>query len=97
MTYVELAPAFDGNRALQDEFLAGVGISLPADWSWSDTLVGHSAWSRFIRLKRRGTVPRRPLADVLIGAFAVGRTGLVTRNPDDFQPVFPNLSLTVPD
>ena len=96
-TYAELAPAFDGDRALQDEFLGGVGVSLPADWSWTDTLEAHAAWARFIRLKRRGKVPRRPLADILIGAYAADRDGLVTRNPDDFRPVFPNLSLAVPD
>jgi predicted nucleic acid-binding protein len=97
VTYAELATAFDGDRALQDEFLAGVGIPLPADWSWTDTLEAHSAWARFIRLKRGGKVPRRPLADILIGAYAADRDGLVTRNPDDFRTVFPDLSLAVPD
>lgn len=96
VTYAELAPAFDGDRGLQDEFLGGVGVSLPADWSWTDTLEAHSAWVRFIRLKRRRKVPRRPLADILIGAYAAGRDGLVTRNPDDFRSVFPELSLAVP-
>jgi len=97
VTYAELAPAFEGDRVLQDEFLAGVGVSLPAEWSWTDTLEAHSAWARFIRLKRRGRVPRRPLADILIGAFAAGREGLVTRNPEDFHSVFPGLALAVPD
>lgn len=96
VTYAELAPAFDGDRALQDEFLSGVGIELPADWGWADTLAAHAAWSRFIRLKREGTLPRRPLADILIGAYATLRTGLITRNPGDFEPIFSDLSLAVP-
>jgi predicted nucleic acid-binding protein len=96
VTYAELAPAFGGDRALQDEFLAGVGIVLPAEWTWADTLAAHAGWARFIELKRRGAVPRRPLADILIGAYAAGRQGLVTRNPDDFGPVFPDLPLAVP-
>jgi predicted nucleic acid-binding protein len=96
VTYAELAPAFGGDRALQDEFLRGIGIALPADWSWGDTLAAHEAWARFVRLKRKGTVPRRPLADILIGAYAAGREGLVTRNPGDFVPIFPKLALREP-
>jgi hypothetical protein len=96
VTYAELAPAFGGDRALQDEFLAGVGVALPAEWSWVDTLAAHAAWERFIRLKRQGRIARRPLADILIGAHAAGRHGLVTRNPDDFRPVFPELPIAVP-
>ena len=96
VTYAELAPAFGGDRALQDDFLAGAGVALLAEWSWADTLAAHSAWDRFIRLRRRGAVPRRPLADILIGAYAAGRQGLVTRNPGDFTPVFLDFSLAVP-
>jgi predicted nucleic acid-binding protein len=95
-TYVELAPAFGGDRALQDEFLAGVGVELPAEWSPADTLAAHAAWDRFIRLRRTGKVPRRPLADVLIGAHAAVRDGLVTRNPGDFAAIFPDLEVAVP-
>lgn len=96
VTYAELAPAFGGDRSLQEEFLLGVGAELPAEWSWLDTVNAHAAWDRFIRLKRRHGLPRRPLADILIGAYAAGRSGLVTRNPDDFAGVFPGLELAVP-
>lgn len=96
VTYAELAPAFGGDRALQEEFLTGVGVDLPALWSWADTLAAHSAWARFIALKRRGAQPRRPLADILVGAHASARSGLVTRNPDDFAAIFPDLRLAVP-
>lgn len=96
VTYVELAPAFDGDRVLEEEFLAGVGIALPAAWTWPDTQAAHSAWQRYVELKRRGAAPRRPLADVLIGGHAANRDGLVTRNPDDFAAVFPDLRLAIP-
>ena len=96
VTYAELAPAFGGDRALQDDFLGGAGVALPAEWTWTDTLAAHSAWDRFIRLRRRDDLPRRPLADILIGAYATSRQGLVTRNPGDFTPVFPDLPLAVP-
>lgn len=96
VTYTELAPAFDGDCRLQDEFLAGVGIELPTHWEWPDTLAAHAAWDRFIRLKRQGSATRRPLADILIGAYAARRTGLITRNPSDFEPIFPDLAIAVP-
>jgi hypothetical protein len=36
------------------------------------------------------------VADVLIGAFASTRGGLLTRNPGDFTPVFPSLRILGP-
>lgn len=96
VTYAELAPAFQGDRSLQDEFLGGIGLDYRQDWLWEDTLRAHEAWSTFIQRKRSGLLPKRPLADILIGAFAVRHQGLITRNPDDFQTVFPGLVLRSP-
>jgi predicted nucleic acid-binding protein len=96
VTYAELAPAFDGNSSLQDEFLGGVGVDFRQDWIWDDTLRAHEAWSVFIRRKRAGLVPKKPIADVLIGAFASRYQGLITRNPTDFVSIFPVLPLQVP-
>jgi hypothetical protein len=44
MTYMELAPAFEGDRDLQDEFLGGVGAAYHESWGWEDTLQAHAAW-----------------------------------------------------
>lgn len=96
MTYVELSPALQGDRALQNEFLAGVGVSFRQDWTWADTVQAHQIWNEFVRRKRSGQLPRRPLADVLIGAFASRFQGLITRNPEDFTKLFPSLPLRVP-
>lgn len=96
VTYAELAPAFQGDRSLQDEFLGGIGLDYRQDWLWEDTLRAHEAWNTFIQRKRSGVLPKRPLADILIGAFAVRHQGLITRNPDDFRPVFPGLVLRGP-
>lgn len=96
MTYAELSPALQGDRALQDEFLAGVGVDFRQDWVWADTLRAHQAWNEFIRRRRSGQLPRRPLADVLIGAFATRFQGLITRNPEDFTKLFPSLPLRIP-
>lgn len=93
VSYAELAPAFEGSRELQDEFLAGVGIDIEADWTREDTFEAHRAWYSYVRQRRGGAVGKRPLADLLIGAFAGRHQGLLTRNPTDFQPFFPELTL----
>jgi predicted nucleic acid-binding protein len=96
LTYAELAPAFQGKVALQDEFLHGVGVEFRQDWTWADTLQAHKACHRFIELRRSHSLPRRPLADILIGAFASRYQGLVTRNAGDFAAIFPEMDLKVP-
>lgn len=96
MTYAELSPAFQGDRALQDEFLAEVGVDFRQDWMRADTLYAHQSWNRFIQRRRSQQLPKRPLVDILIGAFATRFQGLITRNPEDFKRVFPSLSLRVP-
>lgn len=96
LTYAELAPAFQGDMGLQDEFLHGVGVDFRQDWTWADTRLAHQAWNRFIERRRSHSLPRRPLADVLIGAFASRFQGLITRNVDDFQSIFPDLTLRMP-
>jgi predicted nucleic acid-binding protein len=96
VTYAELAPAFEGDRGLQDEFLGGVGIALREPWVWDDTLRAHFAWHGYVLRRRAGQAPKRPLADILIGAFALRFQGLLTRNPSDFRLVFSELPLRLP-
>jgi predicted nucleic acid-binding protein len=97
MTYAELAPAFAGDRDLQDEFLGGVGAAYHESWRWEDTLRAHAAWYEHVRKKRAGHARKRPLADVLIGAFACRFQGLLTRNPDEFRATFQDLILRLPE
>lgn len=96
VSYAELAPAFQGDQGLQKEFLEGIGVDWYQEWTWNDTVRAHVAWDGFIRRRRAQALRKRPLADVLIGAFAGRHRGLLTRNPDDFAPVFPDLVLRVP-
>lgn len=95
MTYVELSPAFKGNLSLQDEFLAEVGVSYQESWKWEDTLRASSAWHTHRVRRRQGQGQKRPLADILIGAFASRFQGLITRNPADFRSTFPSLVLRI--
>jgi predicted nucleic acid-binding protein len=96
VTYVELAPALEGSQGLQEEFLAGVGIRLTEAWTRQDTLAAFDAWYAHVQRRRHGDGPKRPIADILIGAFAQRFQGLVTRNEDHFRPAFPELEIRNP-
>ena len=96
VSYVELAPAFLGDYRRQNEFLDGIGIQYAIPWSWQDTQAAHKAMERHINLYRQRKTLRRPVADMLIGAFAAGRQGLLTRNAADFRPAFPTLKIIEP-
>lgn len=93
VSYIELGPAFLGDVARQDEFLRQTGISVRSEWIGTDTLAAWKAWHRHIDRKRRGGTARRPVADVMIGAFACRHQGLLTRNVADFTALFPSLTL----
>ncbi len=94
VSYAELAPAFAGDTALQERFLDAIGVSYRQEWLWADTTRAHHAWNRLVRRRRAGLAPKRPLADILIGAFATRYEGLITRNSKDFAAFFPDLRLS---
>lgn len=96
VTYVELAPAFLGDRHRQDEFLELIGIDVNVEWLRRDTWAAHRAWHRYVSEKRSGRAAKRPIADVLIGSFACSKGGLLTRNPADFTDLFPELEVIEP-
>ena len=96
VTFVELAPAFDGNWEQQEFFLEQAGIDFRDDWTSADTRTEHQAWHLHITARLSGMLPKRPIADVLIGAYASNRRGLITRNPADFRRNFPNLPILEP-
>jgi len=96
VTMVELSPAFDGNLDIQKGFLAAVGIDFTEAWTSADTEQAHRAWNAYVQARRAGDAPKRPLADLLIGAFACRHRGLITRNPADFRRWYPKLKLRQP-
>ena len=96
VSYIELAPRFRGMETAQQEFLEAIGVNWTDSWIWPDTLVAHKAWFAY-RLKRgRGQITKRPIADILIGAFASRFDGLLTRNTKDFRALFPDLRMEAP-
>ena len=96
VTYVELAPVFNGDQTAQNEFLFNLDVAWPQAWTQTDTEEAHRAWQRYVAARRATNAPKRPLADILIGAFASRFDGILTRNESDFRTVFPSLTVTAP-
>ncbi len=96
VTLVEIAPALGGRPDAARAFCAGIGISLDTVWTADDTLAGMKAWSAYVSAKRAGLSAKRPIADILIGAFAQRRRGLITRNAAEFRRWFGTLPIVDP-
>ncbi|MBI2814669.1 MAG: type II toxin-antitoxin system VapC family toxin [Opitutae bacterium] len=96
VTMVELAAAFGGDLADQKNFLDQAGITHHEAWTAADTEAAHAAWHVYVAARRSQQIPKRPVADLLIGGFASNRQGLITRNPADFRRWFPKLVIHEP-
>jgi len=95
-TMVELAAAFDGDLMEQKLFLGNMGLAYSEAWTAADTEASHAAWNAYVKARRKDKIPKRPVADILIGGFAANRRGLITRNPSDFRRWFPKLTIREP-
>jgi hypothetical protein len=73
-----LSPAFDGSLETQKHFLDQVGIIFTEEWTFADTECAYRAWNAYVRARRTSDTPKRPLADLLVGAFACRYQGLIT-------------------
>lgn len=97
VTEVELAPQFDSDIAGIRRFLGReVGVTPDAEWRIADTEAAVLGWGEYVRRRRLGKAEKRPIADILIGAFACRFDGLITRNPANFRPYFPELTVIDP-
>ena len=96
ITYVELAPAFNGDSRAQDAFLNELWIRCDFEGGKDTVLAAHKAWYEHVLRKRAGEVKKRPIADVMIGAYAMQKDGLITRNEDDFRSLYPSLRIFNP-
>ena len=96
ITYVELSPEFNGDAAAQDAFLDAMWIHRDFNGSKEAVLLAHKAWHEHIMRKRAGSARKRPIADVLIGAYALQKGGLITRNEADFRTLYPRLTIFNP-
>ncbi|HRR34285.1 MAG TPA: type II toxin-antitoxin system VapC family toxin [Kiritimatiellia bacterium] len=96
VSMVEIAPYFDGDVDKEQVFLDLIDIRHDWDWLPEDTETAAGAWARQVYLKREKKVGKRPVADILIGAFAMRAGGLLTRNACHFKTVFPGLRIEAP-
>lgn len=96
VSFVELAPMFSGDDAEAEAFLDEVRVSYAEPWTATDTTAAFAAWHRQTVARRTQNLRRRPVADALIGAFALRFDGLLTRNAADFKTLFPTLNLVEP-
>ena len=96
VSLVEMGPVFDGVWEDLEAFLRPIGLKWDTQWTHRDTEVAFNAWHVAVQRKRQKQVKLRPVADVLIGAFALRFDGLLTRNTADFKTLFPTLNLVEP-
>ena len=96
ITYVELGPVFDGDRERQDAFLKESWIDFDFAGNKEAVVAAHRAWYEHVLRKRKGEATKRPIADVMIGAYALQKGGLITRNEDDFRSLYPDLTIYNP-
>ena len=96
ITYVELAPALNGDIVEQNAFLDGMWIQRDFGGSEEAVLAAHKAWYEHVMRKRAGAAKKRPIADIMIGAYAMQKGGLITRNESDFRSLYQNLTIFNP-
>ncbi|MEO6060929.1 MAG: type II toxin-antitoxin system VapC family toxin [Thermoflexales bacterium] len=96
VTLVEIAPALGGKPARVRGFCDGLGIPMDTLWTPDDTRAAMKAWNAYVIAKRAGLTGKRPIADILIGAFAQQRRGLITRNTAEFRRGFGALPIVDP-
>lgn len=96
VSVIEITPEFGGTVAETKRFLYLAGIVSTATWTDTDTDTAALTWSEYVQRKRAGATDRRPVADILIGAFCCRFQGLITRNPAHFRPHFPDLVILEP-
>jgi predicted nucleic acid-binding protein len=93
VSFIELAPQFDADVKELSYFLRELGVDIDEPWLSEDRNRAATAYSKYVELKQANSVPKRPVADILIGAFACRFKGLITRNPADFRPYFKELKM----
>lgn len=96
VTFVELGPSFSGDEKAAEAFLKASHIVTAELWTPADTFLAHRLWHEFQLRRRQSQVAKRPVADILIAAFAERFQGLITRNAADFRTILPTLTLVEP-
>ena len=96
ISFVEMAPAFRGDEALQSDWSTSLNIGFVEPWTDADTREAHRLWNDFTERRRQGLGDKSQIADELIVALALRYQGLITRNTSDFRSICPELTLVEP-
>jgi predicted nucleic acid-binding protein len=96
ITFAELGPAFGGDPAVAEGFLATASINWREPWLEVDTAAAHRLWHQYRIQRQAGLAAKRPIADVLIAAFASRFQGIITRNAADFRQIDRNITIVEP-
>ena len=96
VTFVELGPSFSGDDSAAEAFLKASRIGTSEFWTSADTFLAHRLWHQFQLRRRQSQLVKRPVADVLIAAFAERFQGIITRNASDFRNLLPSLRIVEP-
>jgi hypothetical protein len=97
VTFVEVAPAFGGDPQVAASFFESISITISEPWSRADTDAAHRLWNDHQVRRRTTHVAKRPVADILIAAFAGRFQGIITRNARDFRNIDPELPIVEPE
>jgi hypothetical protein len=95
ISLVEITPQFGGDFTQVHLFVRRMGVVAETQWLTVDTESAAAGWTRYVLAKRQNQLPKRPVADLLIGGFACRFQGLITRNPSHFEPFYPQLRTLV--
>ena len=93
VTFVEAGPAFGGDPRAAESFLHALPIMTTEPWTAVDSDAAHRLWHHFEVRRRAAHISKRPVADVLIAAFADRFQGIITRNASDFRSILPALTV----
>ena len=96
ITFVELGPAFSGDDIAAEQFLKQSRMSTTEFWTGADTVLAHRLWHDHQLRRRQLKITKRPVADVLIAAFASRFQGIITRNASDFRNISAQLVIVEP-
>jgi predicted nucleic acid-binding protein len=96
VTFIELGPAFGGDPKAAELFLSTLSISTSEPWNSADSEMAHGLWHEHQLRRRALQAAKRPVADILIAAFARRFQGIITRNGADFRSLGIPLSVVEP-
>ena len=79
-----------------ERFLRLARLGTAEFWTGADTVLARRLWHDHQLRRRQLRVVKRPVADVMIAAFASRFQGVITRNASDFQTISASLVIVEP-